>query len=105
MISLSFLAPNSQHSPSPKGNGPSPGGSLLFTLKLLLNLFAFGAREMFVLAAAGWPSKVAHAETMAGFPGEQPRQLITSTQLAAAPTLCKQGSPADSPVWQRAPRL
>ena len=40
---------------------------------------------------------------MAGFPGEQPRQSITSTQLAAAPTLSKQGSPAVLPLSGKGP--
>lgn len=72
-------------------------------LKLPLNLFAFGAPVRSVLTAAGWPSEAAHAETMAGFPGEQPGQLITSTQLAAALALCKQGSPAVLPMSGKGP--
>lgn len=42
--------------------------------KLPRNLFVFRAlgRSVFGAAAAGWPSEAAHAETMAGFPGEQP---------------------------------
>lgn len=74
-------------------------------LKLPLNLFALGAPVRSVSLPVGWPSKAAPAETLAGFPDEQPRQLITSSQLAAAPTLCQQGSPAVlPPVWKRAPR-
>lgn len=67
-------------------------------LNLPLNLFALRTPIRSVLTATGWPSEAAHAETMAGFPGEQPRQSMTSTQLAAAPTLCKQGFPAVLPM-------
>lgn len=62
--------------------------------KLPVNVFAFRAPVRSVLAAAGWPSEAAPAETVAGFPGAQLRHSMTSTRLAAAPTLCKQGSPA-----------
>lgn len=72
-------------------------------LKLPGNLFAIGALVRSVFTAAGWPREAAHAETVAGFPGEQPRQLITSTQLAAAPILFKQGSPAIFPMSGKGP--
>lgn len=53
---------------------------------------------MFVLTAAGWPSKVAHAETMAGFPGEKKKKTTTvnyinpisrSTHLVQARLTCR----------------
>lgn len=55
---------------------------------------------MFVLtAAAGWPSKTAHAETMAGFPGEKKKKKTTtvnyinpisrSTHLVQARLTCR----------------
>lgn len=53
MISLSFLVweANIPH-PQPPGKWPCPSGILLFTLKFLLNLFAFGVPKMFVLAGS-----------------------------------------------------
>lgn len=67
-----------------------PGSRLL---KWPLNLRAFRAPVRAVLPAEGWASEAAHAERVAGFPGEPQWQLITSAQLAAAPAWCKPGSP------------
>ena len=91
MISRSL---RSHEASVPQGNGPLPAVVQLSAFEAASKPVCIQSSRKIRAHAAGWPREAAQAETVAGFPGAQPRQLITSAQLAAAPTLCKQGSPA-----------
>lgn len=87
--------------PPPQGNGPLPAAVPLATSEAASEPVCFQrCREM---GAGPLELRPWLASQGCDGGGGGTRQLITSAQLAVAPTLCQQGSPAALPLSEKGP--